>query len=280
MTCNEGAGSRTRLDHSDGEGTGNSGADHAAIRQHDKWFPLEPHLLQAINQGVQIRACRRHGIGIDRRGAGAQIFAHLRCNVTRQCHDDFRCHVVQQCFQPALVVRITIAIQQAHSDRFNPLGCQFCCEYLNLLCRNRSPNRSVSVAAFIDAPGEFARDQRLRVFQLRIEHVVSMLVAYVQDIAKALGSDQAGHRALALNQYVRHDRSCVGHNVVDVPQIDTGFSQYQVRRTKKTVKQIVVCGQRLVGPALAIAGNEHSIGKRTADVDRECVTGHPAAGPR
>ena len=62
-----------------------------------------------------------------------------------------------------------------------------------------------------DAEGQLARHQRLGKLDLRIEHLVAMLVADGEDVAEAFGDEQRGERALALDHRVGDDRGRVDH---------------------------------------------------------------------
>ena len=65
-------------------------------------------------------------------------------------------------------------------------------------------------------------DQRLGKLDLRIVHLVAMLVADAQDVAKALGDQQRGGRPLALDQRVGDDGGGVHDDAVDVARREPG----------------------------------------------------------
>ncbi len=188
----QGARRGSRLDHAYRVGTCYPGADHAAVRQHDQRFACQATVLQRRDKRVEIGSRDWRCVGIDSRGAGAQVLPHLRRHVAGQGHHDLRCRRREGVAKPPFVFRVAIAVQETHGDRLDVRGAQLSGDALNLGRCDLMPHGAVGVGSLAHAPGVLSGNQRLGILQHRIKHVVAMFVPDVQNVTKSLGDDQPG----------------------------------------------------------------------------------------
>ena len=120
-----------------------------------------------------------------------------------------------------------------------------------------------------DPECEVTRNERHGEFDLRIEHVVAMLVANDENITESFRDEQRDLRPLALDQYVGDDGRGVHEQVRYRRRLDAGLAEHLTHRRQRTVEQITVGGERLVDPDLAFGGPQHGVRERAADVDRD-----------
>jgi hypothetical protein len=97
-----------------------------------------------------------------------------------------------------------------------------------------------------DAEGQLARHQRLGELDLRVVHVVAVLVADREHVAEALGHDERRRQALPLDQRVGDDRGGMDHHAVDRIGCDAGLAQHGIDAPEEAFQQVVMRGQRLV----------------------------------
>ena len=74
---------------------------------------------------------------------------------------------------------------------------------------------------------------------LRIVHVVAMLVADRQHIAKTLGDDERRRQSLALDQRIGDDRGGMHHDAIDRVRGDAGLPQHGVDAPEEAFQEIV-----------------------------------------
>ena len=115
----------------------------------------------------------------------------------------------------ALVVTVDISVEQAHCDRLDALNEEPFGHGRDLVVSYREVDAAVGQHPLRDAVGVSARDQRLSIFDLRIEHVVAMLVADIEDVAEPFGDQERGLGTSALNDGVGDHGRCMDDHVID-----------------------------------------------------------------
>lgn len=131
---------------------------------------------------------------------------------------------------------------------------------------------AVGEGALGEPEGQVLGHQRLGEFDLRIVHIVAVLVADHEHIAEALGDDQRGRRSLALDQRIGDHRGGVHDDAVHVAGLDAGLRQNRMHAAE-AAQQVVMGGQRLVDGERAVGLPQHDIGEGAADIDGQGI-GH------
>jgi hypothetical protein len=91
-----------------------------------------------------------------------------------------------------LVGPVAEAVDQADRDRDHASGLQVRRQAAHLGSVRRLQHLTVGENPFVDLEGQLAWDQGVRELDLRVVHVVAMLVADREHVAEALGDDQRG----------------------------------------------------------------------------------------
>ena len=82
---------------------------------------------------------------------------------------------------------VYIGVEQADGEGGDALVLQFLCEGDDLCFIDPVRHGAVGEGALGDAPGEVTRHDRVGIFDLRVEHVVAVLVANIQNVPKTFG---------------------------------------------------------------------------------------------
>ena len=90
-----------------------------------------------------------------------------------------------------------------------PLGAQPVGEAPHLVGIDRAPHGAVDQDPLVDLEAEVARRDRPRPLHVEVVHVVAVLAGDLDRVAEALGRDERGPGALALDEGVREERGAV-----------------------------------------------------------------------
>ena len=273
MAGGERTGSRAALDHPHRVLARRLGPDHAAGGQHDQRRVGEALAAQPVAETLEIGLRDRHRIGVHRRGRGALIFADLRRDLRGGADEDAVELARQGGRDQRFVVRIGEAVQEADRDGMRAAGADLGREPGDVLRARRQRQRAVGEDALLQAEGQLARDQRLGELDLRIVHVVAVLIADREHVTEALGDDERRRQALALDQRVGHDRRGMDHDAVDRVGCDAGLAEHGIDAPEEALQQVVMRRQRLVDAEAAAGIAQDDVGEGAADVDGQRI-GH------
>jgi hypothetical protein len=271
---------RAGLHHTHRKALRDVDADHAAVRQHDERIVHEAALLQPVAQRVEIRPGDGRRVGVHRDRRGARIFADLWRHVGRDRDVELRRALCDDVADRALVRRVEVRVEQRDRDRDDAIVLESIDQRLDLLRIDRLDHLAGRERALGDAERHLARDQRLGKLDLRIEHLVAMLVADGEDVAEALGDEQSSAGSLALDDRIGDDGRRVHQHIGDGSGRDAGGLQHGVQRGEEPDFQAFGRGQGLVDPGPAGTVAQHDIGERSADIDGQRVVGHAGLFPR
>ena len=164
----------------------------------------------------------------------------------------------------ALVVGVRVAVQQAHSDR---LGVERVDHARDLLVI-QLVQHAVGRAALAHADPPLGRDQRRGVRGAQPVEVGTVLAPERDQVGEALGGQQRGARALALQQRVGRHRHAVREGL-DVARLAASAPQRGAHRVHDAARLVVGRARRLRRDQPPVLEREHRVGERAADVNPE-----------
>ncbi len=219
-------------------------------------------------QPLDIALGQRLDEGVDHRGRGALVLADLGRDLVRGGEIEVGMRLGDRRGRGLLVRRVGVGVQEDDGERLHARGDQL----RRLRQQRRFVERDQRIALGVHALGHFepevARRQRVRLGDEDVVELVFTLAADLQRVAKALGRDQAGDRALALDQRIGEQRSRVDGAV------DRGRRNFTVERLfhpgDDAAGGVVVGGQllRLVDLPGRLVEND-DVGEGAPDVDSE-----------
>jgi hypothetical protein len=128
---------------------------------------------------------------------------------------------------------------------------------------------AVDIEPFGDLEAPAARHQGGRRFEEEIVEVVTDLLSHLDDVAEALGRDQADGGAGAFDHRIGHQCGAV-HDAVQVRCGETGLTQQPPRAVDDRLARIVRRRQELAGVNEIAPGIvQHEIGECASDIDPE-----------
>ena len=168
-----------------------------------------------------------------------------------------------------LVARIDIGVQQAHGDRRRRRRRRAATTARDFREVERGEHGARRVHALGGFAAHRARHQRRRQVDAQIVDVVARFACPSRDVAKAARHDEAGARALALDQRVGDERRRVDKEI-EIGRRLAVFLQQSPRAVDDCNARIGRGGQQLARRDRAgCAIVQHEVGKSAADVDRQ-----------
>ena len=102
-------------------------------------------------------------------------------------------------------------------------------------------------------------------------------IADLEDVAKPLGGDEPGPRALVLEDRVRRDRRAVA-DLLDHAAGQAGLDEQLAQACDDGLRIVADAGGDLLGVQRAVGTQQHDVGEGAADIDTHPVTfAHSAA---
>ena len=269
----EGAGGGAGLDEPDGIAAARLGLAEAAVRLHDEEPPADADPAEPVAEPPQVALRQALHVDVGERRGRALVLADLRHELARQRHRDLGERLAEDPPHQALVGRIRVRVEQAHAHRLDPLGAQPLGEAPDLVGIDGAPHGAVDQDPLVDLEAEVARRDRPRPLHVEVVHVVAMLAGDLHGVAEALGRDEGGPRALALDEGVREERGAVedvGHLAGGhVRRAEDGFDP----RDHGVVRP-VGGGEDLADlERPAVLAGEDQVGEGAADVRAHAVHG-------
>ena len=167
-------------------------------------------------------------------------------------------------------------MQVAHGDRLNLLTFQYRDRRVERDLVKRDFDPAVSAHSFAHAEPQFARHQLLGRRHPQIVAVVFEALAHLDDIAVALGGQQADLSALAFQQRVGRNRRAVD----DALGCGQQLGRVEPKAPRQQYQPIEHPNRRVIRRCRSFLQHSHArivdrdqIGKRAADIDPNAV--HP-----
>ena len=243
--------------------------DTAAGRGHQDGAVIAPVGFQTIGQAFQVILEDRRHIGIEHRRAGALEFEHLRQHFVRQRDVDVGQFLAQDFARAQLVHRIHERIHVHHGDRLDAALFDHPCCALYVFLGKRRDDLAVRTDTLAHHQHVAPRHDQFGRIPIELESGNALGAAAAEHIAKALGGDQRGLDAFALENGVGGNRGAVSKR----ERLLTAYAG-----ARQAIDHAVEEGRRrrgdLADPLLAgLQIDPDHIGERTADIGAD----HPDA---
>ena len=268
------AAGRPRQHPAGGEPPGLGDRRDPAMRLDDQGGPAIPGFAQPRLQPRQIARQHRPDIGVDDGGRDPLELLDLRQHVGRQRDIGVGQRAGERLAGQALMARVAPGVEIAHGDRLDPRVAQnidSCCERRHV---ERRLDAAVGAHALAHPEAQMPRRQLLGRRQAKVVAVVLQPLAHLDDVAVALGGQQAEPRALVLQQRVGRHRGAVDDALglgeqrgAAVPEPGGERGQPVEHADRRVVRGRRHLGQRR--PAGRVDRDE--IGKRAADIDADAI---------
>ena len=242
-------------------------AGEAAARGHQVDRPRVAQLREGALQAVQIARHERPHVGVGDGGGGALVLAGLRADGRRQADADGRVQLGQDGADALLVHRVGVGVDQRHGDRLDALVGDAFGDLAHGLLVERPANGAMHVEALGHREAQLARHQGRRLDDVDVVLVEAALVGDLDHVAEAVGGDQGGLGAFALDDGVGGERGAV-HEQADVRERQAGGRERALRAVDDGLLRRTRRGQNLADEA-ALAVEENDVGKCSADVDSQ-----------
>ena len=184
---------------------------NAAVGAHDMHLPAEVLAAQIGFQRVQIIAHARAHESVERGGRGALVFAELAQDLVAEGDEERGVHAAQDVADDLLVLGVGVGVQEAHRHRFHARLFEFKREALDFGGVDGGHHIAAGGHALVHLEGVATLDQRLGAMEPEVEGLDAIAAPDGVDIAEALGGDERGERALALQHRVDGDGGAMQH---------------------------------------------------------------------
>ena len=183
-----------------------------------RWIGLaEPELGHLPLEPAQVARHQRLHVGVGDGRGGALVLARLGARLARQRHAHARANLGQDLADARLVRGIGVGVDQRHRHRLDVELGQAPGDAPHRRLVERPPHGAVHVHALGHREAQLARHQRRRLDDVDVVLVEAALVGDLDHVAEAVGGDQRGARALALDDGIGGERGAV-HEHADVAE--------------------------------------------------------------
>ena len=268
----EAAAGRAAFEQADREGACRLGRDQAAGRMHQRQRTTEGAGGELALQALEIAAHQRLDIGVGRRGDEALVLPDLGHDLARQRDGELRAGFADDAGRFLLMGRVAVAVEEADRDRLAAGGIQLTGGVAHGLGIERGDDLAVTVDPLGHLEAELPRNQRIGEGQEQVVNVVALLRPHFEDVAEALGGDQAELGALAFDHGVGDERGAVD-DVADIGERDAGHVDELAQPDQRRFGRVVRRRQALVQAHRALLRVvEDEIGEGAADVEADTPT--------
>ncbi len=202
--------------------------ENSTRRLHHLQPSLEAAPGELVHQRAQIGLHGRADIGVDHRGAGPLILAHLRKHIDRQRNEAAGHGAAKHLADAPLMVGVRVGMQEADRNGLHLLGLEPRDRTLDAGKVQRRNHFAARTDTLLHFKPQAARHQRLRLDVERLIKTRHADAAELQYIAEAARGYERGLRALVLHDGVGRHRAAVqnlgdpalvelemGHQLVD-----------------------------------------------------------------
>ncbi len=268
----DGAARGTRFDEPDREADRGLDRGQAAARQHQEERAEKALAAQQRVEISEVAADQRLDVGIGASRRKALVFAHLGRHVARQGDRHARQALGDNLASPALMRRIGEAVQKADRDGLDAAFCEAVGQRSNAVLVERHQHPAARVHPLAHREAQAARHERRRQVDIDVVLLEPVLVADLDRIAEALGRQQCGLGAFALDDRVGRESRPVNDDR-QFGGCERRFPQHDADRFEDGALRRRRGGQDL-GAVAASARFERNIGERAADIYTEPCLGH------
>ena len=243
----------------------------AAARGHQVQRAAEAAALQLRGEPRQVAGHERLHVGVGAGGGEALVLADFGADGGGERDGQAGQGGGEQFSSLLFMGIIYVGMQEADGDGFDVCAFYFFDQVAKTLEIERRFDLPLRGHPFRHRKAQLARHQRRRQLEVEVVVLVALLVAHLEHVAKALGGDERGARALALDQRVGGERGAV-HQDADIPggerrggeHFRDSFEHSRLGRARR--------GQHLgrMAPAGVL---QHDVGEGAADVGGEAGLG-------
>ena len=166
-----------------------------------------------------------------------------------------------------LIGGVGVAVQKAYRHRPDTLRTECLDREVDGRKVGRFGDGAIGERAFLYSEGEFASHQRWGEFDLRVIHVVAVLITDGEQIAKAFGDQHGCGSAFAFDQRIGHHGGGVHDHAIDLGGADSAAAEHRIDPGEKTFQQIARCGEGFVDCEAAVCRPQDDVSEGAADVD-------------
>ncbi len=224
---------------------------------------------EAREVGLEVAEVALHdfqNIGVGDRRRRAFVLAQFADHLVRECDAQLRVAVLEDLADAQLVLGMPKGMQQADTDCADAARAQFVGQSRNRGLVQGAVDGAVGQNALGDGEGEPAGDERRRLLDPHVVHVVAVLTADQEHVTEPLGDEQRGGCSLALDHRVRHQRRRVRKRP-KVAGRDVPGSELALEQGVDAVGWIAGGGEHFTDAGLsAMRIHEQQVRERSADV--------------
>ena len=166
-------------------------------------FACDAGVGEAALDPLQVALDDRADDGVDHGRRGAQVLAELGRDLGRERDGHAGQLLGEDRADPLLVLRVDVGVEQADGDRLDLLAPQDRGRRAHGVVLERPQHLAGRAEPLGDGHRAVARDERLRLLELRVVERRPHLARDLEQVAEALGRDEAAARDLALDDRVR-----------------------------------------------------------------------------
>ena len=204
--------------HDPGRGAGEHGAHglrarhleghHAAVGGGDVAWRVDAGLVEARAEMADVAVHHRAQVGVDHGRRQALELAELRRHLARAGDEGLRVLLRGDRADHRLVARVDVAVEEADRDRARAGLLQPADGGAHLGLVEGALDAAVVAQALADLDAHVAGDEQLRLVALQVVEMRPALAADLEQVAEAVGRDEARPDAAMLDQRVgRHGRA-------------------------------------------------------------------------
>ena len=167
--------------------------------------------------------------------------------------------------------RVAETVQQADRHGLDAIGDQGAHEFFYLRVARGAHHLARRIHPLVDFAAQGARHHWIRPGCQQVIQIEAQLAGDLDDVPKARRGDQAGHGALALDDQVGHHRSGADHDIRNLADRDAVRREHGLKARANGRDDIAHAGKHLGRKHPPVAADQHEVGKRAADIEREAV---------
>ena len=181
-------------------------AEDAAARLHHEQLRPHARVGEAAFDPLEVALDDRADDRVDHGGRGAQVLAELRRHLGGQRDRNAGQLLGEDGADPLLVLLVDVRVEQADGDRLDRLAPEDRRRRAHRVVLERPQHLAGGAEPLGDRHRPVARDQRLRLLELRVVEGRPDLARDLEQVAEPLRGDEAAARDLSLDDRVRRHR--------------------------------------------------------------------------
>ncbi len=219
MGAGDDACGRPRFDHEDRTASGGIGAEDATARLHDEELGSDARRAEPLLNALEVARDDRADRGVHDRCAPPEVLAKLGSDLGRERDRNAGKLLGEDRADAELVLGVDVGVKEANGDRFDLLPPQDDRRLANRGLVERQQDLALGAEPLAHGDRPVARNERPGLLELRVVERGSHLTCDLEQIAKAVGGDEAAACDVPLDDRVGCDGRCVEHEA-DLGAVD------------------------------------------------------------